>query len=243
VGAVAVVPTLRAAATRRATTTGHPTAAPGDGAPPFEPTDLREPVREARTGNLLVLAVDASGSMHAQQRMAEVKGALLGLLVDAYQRRDRVALVTFGGQGAAVVLRPTASIEVARTRLAELRTGGDTPLADGIHVAADLAARSATPTLQPLLVVVTDGRATAGTDPWGAARSAAAGVRRARLPAVVVDVEVATTRLGLAAELAAVMGARHLPLPAFTAGRLQSALRGAGAGARRWVGDPRDSGA
>jgi magnesium chelatase subunit D len=198
--------------------------------PAFEAGDLREPVRESRTGNLLVLAVDASGSMNAEQRMAEVKGALLGLLLDAYQRRDRVALVTFGGDGARVVLRPTGSIEVARTRLTELRTGGDTPLAEGIRVAADLATRSATPTLRPLLVVVTDGRATAGPSPWAAARAAAAGVRQAGLPAVVIDVEVAATRLGLAGELATVMGARHLPLPVFTAGRLQSALRGGAPG-------------
>src|SRR6185295_8893419 len=82
----------------------------------IEPGDLREPRREARTGNLIVLAVDASGSMGADARMAAVKGALLGLLVDAYQRRDRVALVTFGGDGAHVVLRPTGSVEIARGR-------------------------------------------------------------------------------------------------------------------------------
>ena len=188
--------------------------------------DLREPVREARTGNLLVLAVDASGSMGADARMAAVKGALLGLLVDAYQRRDRVALVTFGGRGAEVVLRPTGSVEVARTRLEALPTGGDTPLADGIRTAADLAARAATPSLQPFLVVVTDGRATAGTDPVAQAVAVAAEVARRRLTAVVVDVEPpGPGRLGIAAELAAAMGARHLPLADLTAGHLESALR------------------
>jgi magnesium chelatase subunit D len=189
-----------------------------------EAADLREPIRQARSGNLLVVAVDASGSMGAAQRMGEVKGALLGLLVDAYQRRDRVALVTFGGEGATVVLRPTGSIEVARRRLAELRTGGDTPLADGIRLAAEVAVRGATPVLAPILVVVTDGRATAGAQPWADAVQAGEGVRRQGLSSVVVDVESGPAALGLAAELAAVMGARHLPLPLFTAGRLQRAL-------------------
>jgi magnesium chelatase subunit D len=192
----------------------------------IEAQDLREPRREAHTGNLLVLAVDASGSMGADARMAAVKGALLGLLVDAYERRDRVALVTFGGDGAQVVLRPTGSVEIARSRLEALPTGGDTPLADGINVALDLAARSATPSLQPLLVVVTDGRATAGAEPFAAAMTAAATVARRGVPAVVVDVEVPGPGcLRLASQLAAAMGVRHLPLAELRADRLEAVLR------------------
>ena len=156
IGAVAVVPTIQAAAVRRAE------AGPRRRGPAIVAADLREPVKDALTGNLLVLAVDASGSMGTDDRMAAVKGALLGLLVDAYQRRDRVALVTFGGKGAEVVLRPTGSVEVARARLEALATGGETPLAEGIKAATVLAHRSATPNLRPLLVVVTDGRATSG---------------------------------------------------------------------------------
>jgi magnesium chelatase subunit D len=218
IGAVAPIATVTAAAARWA---GDPAA---DQAVRAE--DLREPVRDARTGNLLVLAVDASGSMGADARMAAVKGALLGLLVDAYQRRDRVALVTFGGRGTEVVLRPTGSVEVARGRLEALPTGGETPLADGIRTAADLAARAATPSLRPMLVVVTDGRATAGDDPLAEAMAAAAEIARRRLPAVVVDVEPAGPgHLGIAAELATAMGARHLPLAELTAGQLEHALR------------------
>ncbi len=230
VGAVAVVPTIQAAAIRRAGAGADGPAAAGG--PVVLAADLREPVKEALTGNLLVLAVDASGSMGMDERMAAVKGALLGLLVDAYQRRDRVALVTFGGRGAEVALRPTGSVEVARARLESLPTGGETPLAEGIRMATVLAHRSATPTLRPLLVVVTDGRATAApagsahADPVAAALAEAAIVARHRLPAVVIDVEPITgPRLGLAADLAAAMGARHLPLPALTAGRLEAALR------------------
>jgi magnesium chelatase subunit D len=215
---VAPVATLTAAAERWAT---EPRAERR-----ITPPDLREPRRESRTGNLLVLAVDASGSMGADRRMAAVKGALLGLLVDAYQRRDRVALVTFGGAGARVVLRPTGSVEIARSRLEDLPTGGETPLAEGITTAVDLAARAAGPTLRPILVVVTDGRATAGPKPFPAALAAAEVVARRRLPAVVVDVEPAgPASLGLAGRLATAMDARHLPLSDLRAEQLEAALR------------------
>ena len=203
-GSVAIGATIRAAAVR------------GHGAP-VEAADVREAVREERAGNLVVLAVDASGSMGAEARMEAAKGAVLGLLLDVYQRRDRVALVTFRGEGAEVALRPTGSVEVAKARLTELPTGGRTPLAAGITTALGLAAR---PEDRPLLVLVSDGRATAGpdgVDPLVAAKEAAAEVRRRKVPAVVVDAEDGPTRLGLAAELAEAMGARYLTLPELSA--------------------------
>jgi len=208
-GSVAVGPTIRAAASRRADA--------AEGGPLVTPTDIREAVREERAGNLVILAVDASGSMGAETRMEAAKGAVLGLLLDAYQRRDRVALVTFRGDRAEVALRPTGSVEVARARLTELPTGGRTPLAAGITTALGLAQH---PADRPLLVLVSDGRATAGpegVDPLVAAKEAAAEVRRRGVPAVVVDAEDGHTRLGLAAELADAMGARYLTLPQLTA--------------------------
>jgi magnesium chelatase subunit D len=218
--AIAVVPTIASAAAR----TAHP-ARGGVARPTAD--DLYEPVRVSKAGNLLVLAVDASASMHADDRMRAVKGALLGLLQDAYQRRDRVALVTFGGGGASVILRPTGSIEVARARLDDLPTGGDTPLADGIRVAADLATQATSPSLRPLLVLVTDGRATAGQDPFAEAMGAAGVVARRRLPAAVIDVEPpSSAALGLSAELASAMGAELVALAELTPGTLESALRG-----------------
>ncbi|HET7719655.1 MAG TPA: VWA domain-containing protein [Acidimicrobiales bacterium] len=205
---VAVGPTVRAAAARRATYDEGPLVAAGD---------VREAVREQRAGNLIILAVDASGSMGAETRMEAAKGAVLGLLLDAYQRRDRVALVTFRDDGADVALRPTGSIEVAKARLTDLPTGGRTPLAAGIHAALALAQH---PADRPLLVLLSDGRATAGPDgqdPLVAAKEAAAEVRRRKVPAVVVDAEDGPTRLGLAAELAEAMGARYLTLTQLSA--------------------------
>jgi magnesium chelatase subunit D len=218
---VAVAATARATGERRAAS-GDPDAAP----------DVRGAVRQQRAGNLVVLALDTSGSMGAEQRMEAAKGAVLGLLLDAYQRRDRVAVVCFRGDDAEVVLRPTGAIEVARVRLAGLPTGGRTPLAAGIDAALKVATTAgAAATYRPLLVVVTDGRATAGPpglDPFDAALAAADRVRRRGVDTVVVDAETAAPmgepRLGLAAVLAAALGARHLPLSAFTADTLRSAL-------------------
>jgi magnesium chelatase subunit D len=223
---LAVGATVRAAAVRRAAT-------PSTAETAVIEADLREAVREQRAGNLIVLTVDASGSMGADRRMKVAKGAVLSLLLDAYQRRDKVALVTFRGDTAEVALKPTSSVEVARARLAELPTGGRTPLAAGILAALDVAtAPSRSPAHRPLLVLFTDGRATsvaaspkARKDPVAAAREAADAVRRRGIAAVVVDAEDGPTRLGLARELATVMSARYLTLPELSAFALDTAIR------------------
>ena len=93
--------------------------------------DLRQNVREGREGNLILFLVDASGSMAARKRMSAVKGAVLSLLNDAYQRRDKVALISFRGEGANILLPPTSSVALAAPRLQDLPTGGRTPLAAG----------------------------------------------------------------------------------------------------------------
>jgi magnesium chelatase subunit D len=174
------------------------------------PGDLREAVREGREGNLVLFAVDASGSMAARQRMRAVKGAVLSLLLDAYQRRDKVGLITFRGAGAEVALPPTSSVEAAARRLTSLATGGRTPLAAGLARAARVLAaeRLRDPRRRALLVVVTDGRATSGTDA-DLARAAAllTGPGLAGTASVVVDCEASVLRLGLAGRLAVQLGA------------------------------------
>jgi len=220
---IAMAATVQAAAARRM-------AAEGAG-PVVERADLRQAVRESRTANLVVLCVDASGSMGAPTRMEAAKGAAVSLLLDAYQRRDRVALVTFAGEEAKLVLRPTGSVEVARSRLAELPTGGRTPLGAGLRAALDVArsARHRDPDRRPVIVVVTDGRATwadltGGTDPFAAALSAAGDIAAAGIEALVVDVESGDIRLGLARQLADAMGAAYTALPELAADALTRAV-------------------
>jgi magnesium chelatase subunit D len=221
---VALGATAAAAASRRASGS----VAENDAAVLVEPEDLREAVREQRAANLVVLVVDASGSMGVGRRMEAAKGAVLSLLLDAYQRRDRVALVTFRGESAEVVLQPTGSVEVARARLASLPTGGRTPLAAGIGAGLQVAERARSGAYQPLVVVVSDGRATAGpagADPVAAAQEEAAGVRRRGVAAVVVDAEEGPVRLGLARPLAEAMAARYVTVAALSAGSLAGAVR------------------
>jgi magnesium chelatase subunit D len=176
------------------------------------PAHLREAVREGREGNLVLFTVDASGSMAARQRMRVVKTAILSLLLDAYQRRDKVGLVTFRGEAAEVTLPPTSSVDAAARRLAALPTGGRTPLALGLAAAARVLAAEhlRDPSRRPLLVVVTDGRATTGT--VSDLRRAVA--RLQGTAAVVIDCEQSAVRLGLAADLAAMLNAPVLPLDA-----------------------------
>ncbi|MEZ0364667.1 magnesium chelatase subunit D family protein [Mycobacterium sp. pUA109] len=192
-----------------------------------QPDDVRRAVREGREGNLVVFVVDASGSMAARDRMAAVSGAALSLLRDAYQRRDKVAVITFRGQQAQLVLPPTSSAHIAGRRLARFDTGGKTPLAEGLLAARDLVAREKVrdAARRPLVVVLTDGRATAGPDPLGRSRSAAARLVAEGAAAVVVDCETSYVRLGLASELAAALGAPTVRLEQLRADQLTSAVR------------------
>ncbi|MEU4174608.1 putative cobaltochelatase [Streptomyces sp. NPDC026589] len=176
--------------------------------------DLRQATREGREGNLVLFVVDASGSMAARQRMSAVKGAVLSLLLDAYQRRDKVGLVTFRGKEAEVVLPPTSSVDAAASRLESLPTGGRTPLASGLLKAHDVlrVERLRDPSRRPLLVVVTDGRATGGPEPVALAGRAGRLHRSEGTASVVVDCESGYVRLGLAGELARELGGTAVTL-------------------------------
>ncbi|MEU9241830.1 putative cobaltochelatase [Streptomyces sp. NPDC048385] len=203
--------------------------------------DLRQATREGREGNLVLFVVDASGSMAARQRMGAVKGAVLSLLLDAYQRRDKVGLVTFRGAAGEVALPPTSSVEAAAARLESLPTGGRTPLAAGLLKAHDVlrVERLRDPARRALVVVVTDGRATgggaaragsprpfgsggasgrgggraaAGTDPVALAGRAARLFAADGVASVVVDCESGPVRLGLAGQLAGELGGTAVSL-------------------------------
>ena len=172
--------------------------------------DLRERRREGRESNLVLFLVDASGSMAARRRMEAVKGAVLSLLLDAYQRRDKVGLVCFRGADAQLLLPPTSSVDAAARRLATMPTGGQTPLVAGLTEAHATLRRERLrdPQRRPLLVVVTDGRHTAGGDP----QAAALRLRHDGVASVVVDCESGPVRLRLAGALAQALGAEYLSL-------------------------------
>jgi magnesium chelatase subunit D len=197
----------------------------------IEREDLRQAALEGREGNLVLFVVDASGSMGARSRMAAVKGAVLSLLMDAYQRRDKVGLITFRGGEAELALPPTWSVEAAAARLTSLPTGGRTPLAAGLLRAHETLRleRVRDPQRRPLLVVVTDGRATGarGGDHLGDARRAAGLLAAGGVAGVVVDCESGPVRLGLAASLGTALGAQTLKLDELGADNLAGTVRAA----------------
>ncbi|MEU2440701.1 putative cobaltochelatase [Streptomyces rubradiris] len=190
--------------------------------------DLRQAVREGREGNLVLFVVDASGSMAARQRMSAVKGAVLSLLLDAYQRRDKVGLVTFRGTSADVALPPTSSVDAAAARLETLPTGGRTPLAAGLLKAHEVlrVERLRDPARRPLVVVVTDGRATGGPEPVALAGRAARLFAAEQVASVVVDCESGPVRLGLAGQLAGELGGTAVTLDELRADAIAGLVKG-----------------
>lgn len=195
----------------------------------LEQSDLREKVRETQTSALIVFVVDASGSMGARQRMEAAKGAVLSLLIDAYQHRDRVALVAFRGTDASVLLAPTNSVERAHTSLAEFVTGGRTPLAAGLERAAEVitSARRGDPGVTPLVVLVSDGRANVAPDedPVTAANRAAEALRTLGARGLVIDTEAGHIRLRLARGIAESLGAEYVALDELTADTISRMVR------------------
>ncbi|MGW6745203.1 putative cobaltochelatase [Streptomyces sp. NPDC055025] len=189
--------------------------------------DLRQATREGREGNLVLFVVDASGSMAARARMGAVKGAVLSLLLDAYQRRDKVGLVTFRGRTAEVALPPTSSVDAAAARLESLPTGGRTPLAAGLLKAHDVlrVERMRDPARRPLLLVVTDGRATGGPDPVALAARAARLHASEGTASVVVDCESGPVRLGLAGSLASALAGTAITLDELRADSIAGLVR------------------
>lgn len=177
--------------------------------------DLRSKVREKRTGNIFLFVVDASGSMGARERMKTVKGVIFKILLDAYQKRDRVGMVAFRKNQAEVLLPVTRSVDFAQKKLATMPTGGKTPLAKGLLKAEDvldmLYRQDANQ--DPVMILITDGRATSslnkGTNPVTDALEEAKRIGRRNIPVAVIDTESGFIKLGQAKKLAKAMGASY----------------------------------
>lgn len=204
--------------------------ASGSGVPAVGAGDLRGAERIGAESNLVVFVVDLSGSMTARARLTAVRTACVDLLRDSYTRRDRVAVVVAAGKDAYVAVPPTRSVDLAVARLAQVRTGGRTPLAEGLQQALGVIERAARtdPTRRPLLVILTDGRATAGQNARERAASAADAVARQGISSLVIDCEQGVVRLGLAAELARRTGAEYTSMDQLEVSGLAETVKTAG---------------
>jgi len=192
--------------------------------------DVRTKVRTRRVGASIVFCVDASGSMGSDTRMEAAKAAVIGLLKDAYQKRDRVALVSFRGRTAEVVLSPTASVELANLKLRSLPTGGATPLAAGLACSLELIEGELRrqPDTIAWLVLVTDGRGNVGLEGGSGSEDALAVSRRVRTADVrmlVVDTSSRPSGASSAREIADAAGAEYVRLQTLDGEVLSKAVR------------------
>lgn len=180
--------------------------------------DLRTKVREKRTGNIFLFAVDASGSMGARERMKTVKGVILKILLEAYQKRDRVGMIAFRKNQAEVLLPVTKSVDFAQKKLAAMPTGGKTPLAKGLSKAEDVLDMlyRQDPLQDPVLILITDGHATLplenGTNAVDDAMTEAEHIGKRNIPIAVIDTENGFIKLGLAKKLARKMDASYFKI-------------------------------
>ncbi|NLN44017.1 MAG: putative cobaltochelatase [Methanosarcina sp.] len=193
-------------------------------------SDFRKKIREKKIGNLVLFIVDASGSMGAQQRMVASKGAVLSMLLDAYQKRDKVGLIAFKGESAELLLPPTSSVELAQKHLQEMPTGGKTPLSHGLMKGYETiqAELRRDPDTCPFMVLISDGRANVsmnGESPFQETISIASLFRDQGIQSAVIDTESSMIKFGLAQEVSSALGARYLALEDLKADSIIKAVR------------------
>ncbi|MCF0063315.1 magnesium chelatase subunit D family protein [Dyadobacter chenwenxiniae] len=212
-GSLAVSETIRHAIVRQASASDYNTLV-------IKNEDLHQKIKAGKTGQLILFVVDASGSMAAGKRMEAVKGSVLALLQDAYQKRDRVGVIAFRGVEAEVLLEPTRSIESAEQAMENLPTGGRTPLAHALQASLQLIKKEHVDA-KTLLIVLSDGKANVplagGGDPWQQALQLAATIGEMQIKSLVLDTEGGYLRLGRAAELANALKGEYLSLDKLSA--------------------------
>lgn len=192
--------------------------------------DIREKVREERSGVTLMFVVDGSGSMGAQKRMGAVKGAILSMLTDAYQKRDLIGMVAFKGQEAQVLLPITRSVDLAEKHLRQLKTGGQSPLALGLDNAYSLlqAEQSKKKSVKQYLILITDGKANVplmSEDSLADAMVIGEKIRAQDIETLVLDTEKGFIRYGFAEQLSKKMGAKYINMQDINANEIHHTVK------------------
>ncbi len=188
----------------------------------IEDQDLQRKIRVKRASNLILFVVDASWSMAVAERMNATKGAIMSLLTDAYQRRDRVGLVVFQKDRAMLILPPTNSVVLAKKALAEIPVGGKTPLSAGLTMAFQVITQEKRlhPDVMPLMILLTDGAGNVSmTDlpPQEESHRIADQFHEEHVRSVTINMEHAAFDQGLARKLA-----EHLGGPCYTLNELKA---------------------
>jgi Mg-chelatase subunit ChlD len=221
---IALDATIRQAALQQVRREGDP------GSLTILPQDVQKKVRVRRASNLILFVVDASWSMAGSQRMEATKGAIMSLLVDAYEKRDRVGLVVFQKEEAQLVLPFTSSVELAQGALRHLPVGGKTPLSAGLMLAYRVFRRELRlhPKAMPLMILLTDGAGNVSlteTPPQEEAHKIADLIQRASIHSVVINMEHEAYDRGLATNLAQALGGPCYCLAELRAAELYRTVR------------------
>jgi magnesium chelatase subunit D len=221
---IALDATVRSAATQQRDRDHEETAVV------IQDQDLHRKVRVRKASNLILFAVDASWSMAAAERMAATKGAIMSLLMDAYQKRDRVAMVSFQKDRAHLVLPPTSSVEMAKKALQDIPVGGKTPLSAGLMLALQIIEREKAQDseLMPLMILLTDGAGNVsmmGMPPREETLMVADLFAEKSIRAVVINTEHESLDRGLARELAETLEAPCYSLTDLRAESLYQTVR------------------
>jgi magnesium chelatase subunit D len=194
-----------------------------------EREDLHQKIRSGKSSCLIIFAIDSSGSMAARKRMELVKGCIEALLQDAYVKRDSVSVISFSGTEAQVSLGPSRSVEQAYEALTKMPTGGRTPLPHALTLVLESIRKKGKDAGDPLLVLLSDGKANVplvdNGDAWSEALQLSAEIAMRSIPSVVVDTESGHVRLGRARKLADVLNATYASLEAMTADDLTMSIR------------------
>ena len=185
-------------------------------------SDFQRKIRVKKAANLILFVVDASWSMAVAERMSATKGAILSLLTDAYQHRDRVGLIVFQKDRSTLVLPPTNSVQLAKRALADIPVGGKTPLSAGLLMAYEIIQREKLlhPDVNPLMIILTDGAGNVSMSslpPQEEADRIAQKIAKDKIRCVVINMEHASFDQGLAQHLA-----DNLNAPCYTLSELKA---------------------
>ncbi|MBQ6547327.1 MAG: VWA domain-containing protein [Candidatus Methanomethylophilaceae archaeon] len=196
-------------------------------------SDIMEKVREDKVGSTTLFVVDASGSMGARKRMSAAKGAVLSLLIDAYQKRDRVGLISFRGNNATLLVPPTNSIDLAKRNMDVMPTGGKTPLSDALMTAFRTFEREIKqhPKDRMSMILISDGKGNVSMSsmrPLEEAMMIAGEIKGLNVSSLVLDTEVSAVSLGFAKRISDSLGGRYMRLSDIESSSIIDAKKGAG---------------
>ncbi len=190
---------------------------------------IKENLRVREQSSTILFLVDSSGSMGVERQMVHVKTLIYSLLIDAYQKRDRVGMITFRATEAKLLLPFTNSVHIAKKKLENLETGGKTPLAHGFKLSFEVLRqeKNKNPFSHYILIIVSDGRGNVpfnGKNCLDQAELYGVYIKKLGIKTLILDTEVDHLAFGYSWELARLMEGKYMKLDDLNAENLQEVI-------------------